>query len=50
MKDLLKRYEAGETSVVEQDQIIHELFMRYRMLQGAVIGASTVAVLCWLFS
>lgn len=50
MKDLLKRYEAGETSVVEQDQIINELFMRYRMLQGAVIGASTVAVLCWLFS
>lgn len=49
MKDLLKRYEAGETSVVEQDQIINELFMRYRMLQGAVIGALIVAGLCWLF-
>lgn len=49
MKDLLKRYEAGETSVVEQDQIINELFMRYRILQGAVIGALIVAGLCWLF-
>lgn len=48
MKDLLKRYEAGETSVVEQDQIINELYVRYRMLQGTVIGATTVAVLCWL--
>lgn len=50
MKDLLKRYEAGETSVVEQDQIINELFMRYRALQGAVIGATIVAGLCWLFN
>ena len=49
MKDLLKRYEAGDTSVAEQDQIINELYVRYRMLQGAVIGATTVAVLCWLF-
>lgn len=49
MKDLLKRYEAGETSVVEQDQIINELFMRYRVLQGTVIGVSIVAGLCWLF-
>lgn len=49
MNDLLKRYEAGETSVVEQDQIINELLMRYRVLQGAVIGASIVAGLCWLF-
>lgn len=49
MKDLLKRYEAGETSVVEQDQIINELLMRYRVLQGAVIGVSIVAGLCWLF-
>lgn len=48
MKDLLKRYEAGETSV-EQDQLINELYIRYRMLQGAVIGASIVAGLCWLF-
>lgn len=50
MKDLLKRYEAGETSVVEQDQLINELFMRYRALQGAVIGATIVAGLCWLFA
>ena len=49
MKDLLKRYEAGETSVVEQDQIINELYVRYRMLQGAVIGVSIIVVLCWLF-
>nr|DAP28374.1 MAG TPA: hypothetical protein [Caudoviricetes sp.] len=50
MKALLKRYEAGETSVLEQDQIINELYMRYRMLQGAVIGATIVAGLCWLFA
>lgn len=50
MKDLLKRYEAGETSVVEQDQLINELYARYSMLKGAVIGATTVAVLCWLCS
>lgn len=49
MKDLLKHYEAGETSVIEQDQIINELYMRYRALQGAVIGATIVAGLCWLF-
>lgn len=50
MKELLRKHEEGRTSVLEQDQLINELYMRYSILKGAVIGASTVAVLCWLFS
>lgn len=50
MKELLRKYEEGCSSVVEQDQLINELFIRYRMLQGAVLGATIVAGLCWLFS
>lgn len=49
MKELLRKYEEGCSSVVEQDQLINELYVRYRALQGAVIGASIVAGLCWLF-
>mgnify|MGYP000714999119 CR=1 FL=1 len=49
MKTLLQKYIDNETSVAEQDQLIHELYLRYCFLKGAIIGALIVAGLCWFF-